>query len=69
MSMALPRMHPYLYRCHFVPLGSRMSKDSEALRLLGGSVWELLPGWLDQAAMELRTKIAREKPADREENV
>ena len=41
---------------------------SEALRLLGGSVRELLPGWLDQAAMELRTKIAREKAADREEN-
>lgn len=40
---------------------------SEALRLLGGSVRDLLPGWLDQAAMELRTKIAREKPADREE--
>ena len=41
---------------------------AEALRLLGGSIRETLPDWIDRAAMELRSRISGEKPADEEEN-
>lgn len=40
----------------------------EAFRLLGGSIKETLPEWIDRAALELRTRIARERLADRDEN-
>ncbi|MBQ7784951.1 MAG: DUF2974 domain-containing protein [Clostridia bacterium] len=42
---------------------------TDAFRLLGGSIKETLPEWIDKAAMELRGRIAGEMFTDREENV
>ena len=41
---------------------------AEALRLLGGSIKEILPDWIDRAAMELRSRISGERPENEQEN-
>jgi len=46
------------------------TRDSivDAFKLLGGSIRETLPEWIDKAAMELRGRITGEMLTDREEN-